>query len=178
MDGQPPGSLESSSVPDPGFSIMNSVHAELDLAEYVRALGSRGRSAARALARVPGHRRVAALLAIADDLNASRQALQEANAGDLEAGGANGLDAAMLDRLRLDDVAIDRMIEGVRQVAALPDPVGEITDLRARPSGIQVGQMRVPIGVIGIIYESRPNVTVDAASLCLKSGNATILRGG
>ncbi|MEE2891489.1 MAG: glutamate-5-semialdehyde dehydrogenase [Pseudomonadota bacterium] len=157
---------------------MNSVHAELDLAEYVRALGSRGRSAARALARVPGHRRVAALLAIADDLNASRQALQEANAGDLEAGGANGLDAAMLDRLRLDDVAIDRMIEGVRQVAALPDPVGEITDLRARPSGIQVGQMRVPIGVIGIIYESRPNVTVDAASLCLKSGNATILRGG
>lgn len=157
---------------------MNSVQAELDLTEYVRVLGSRGRDAARALARLPGHRRVAALQAIADDMDASRPALQEANAGDLEAGRENGLDAAMLDRLRLDDAAIDRMVEGVRQVAALPDPVGEITDLRARPSGIEVGQMRVPIGVIGIIYESRPNVTVDAASLCLKSGNATILRGG
>jgi len=157
---------------------MNSAHAELDLAEYVRALGTRAREAARALARVPGHRRVAALEAIADAIDASRAALQEANAGDLDAGRENGLDAPMLDRLRLDDAAIDRMVEGVRQVAALPDPVGEITNLRARPTGIQVGQMRVPIGVIGIIYESRPNVTVDAASLCLKSGNATILRGG
>ncbi len=107
-----------------------------------------------------------------------RTALAEANARDLKAGEEKGLDAAMLDRLELTDARIETMLEGLKQVASLADPIGEITDLRYMPSGIQVGRMRVPIGVIGIIYESRPNVTVEAASLCLKSGNATILRGG
>ena len=107
-----------------------------------------------------------------------QSALAEANARDLAAGRAGGLDEAQLDRLELTPGRIDAMIEGLRQVAALTDPVGEITGLSYRPSGIQVGRMRVPLGVVGIIYESRPNVTVDAASLCLKSGNAAILRGG
>jgi glutamate-5-semialdehyde dehydrogenase len=111
-------------------------------------------------------------------LDAARNELAQANDKDLENGRASGLDAAMLDRLELTPARIDTMIEGLRQVATLPDPVGEITDMTYRPSGIQVGRMRVPLGVIGIIYESRPNVTVEAASLCLKSGNATILRGG
>ncbi|MBF2998310.1 gamma-glutamyl-phosphate reductase, partial [Pseudomonas aeruginosa] len=97
---------------------------------------------------------------------------------DLAAGRANGLEPAMLDRLALTPARIDDMIEGLRQVATLPDPIGEIRDMRYVPSGIQIGKMRVPLGVVGIIYESRPNVTIDAASLCLKSGNATILRGG
>ena len=101
-----------------------------------------------------------------------------ANAKDLEAGATKGLDAAMLDRLELTPGRIDTMLEGLRQIAALADPVGAITDLNYRPSGIQVGRMRVPLGVVGIIYESRPNVTADAAGLCLKSGNATVLRGG
>jgi len=106
------------------------------------------------------------------------QALQRANEADLAAGRERGLDAAMLDRLELTDARLEAMIEGLHQVAALPDPVGGITDLNYRPSGIQVGKMRVPLGVIGIIYESRPNVTIEAASLCIKSGNAVILRGG
>ena len=101
-----------------------------------------------------------------------------ANARDVAAGQANGLDAALLDRLALDDARFDGMLEGLRQVIALPDPVGEMSDFSYRPSGIQLGKMRVPLGVIGIIYESRPNVTLEAAALCLKSGNATILRGG
>ncbi len=108
----------------------------------------------------------------------SRGALMEANRLDLEAGAAKGLEAALLDRLELTAGRIDAMIEGLRQIAALADPVGAITDLNYRPSGIQVGRMRVPLGVVGIIYESRPNVTADAAALCLKSGNATVLRGG
>ena len=111
-------------------------------------------------------------------LDAARGALVEANRKDLESGRAHGLEPAMLDRLELTPARIDGMIEGLRQVAGLPDPIGAITDMAYRPSGIQVGKMRVPLGVIGIIYESRPNVTVEAASLCLKSGNATILRGG
>ncbi|MBF3061063.1 gamma-glutamyl-phosphate reductase, partial [Pseudomonas aeruginosa] len=104
--------------------------------------------------------------------------LSHANEQDLAAGRANGLEPAMLDRLALTPARIDDMIEGLRQVATLPDPIGEIRDMRYVPSGIQIGKMRVPLGVVGIIYESRPNVTIDAASLCLKSGNATILRGG
>jgi len=119
-----------------------------------------------------------ALLKIAEALENSRELLIAENRKDLEAAKKNGLDAASLDRLELKPSGIQTMVEGLRQVAALPDPVGEISDLSYRPSGIQVGQMRVPLGVIGIIYESRPNVTVDAAALCLKSGNACILRGG
>jgi len=119
-----------------------------------------------------------ALLAAMEAIDSMRTALAEANARDLKAGEEKGLDAAMLDRLELTDARIETMLEGLKQVASLADPIGEITDLRYMPSGIQVGRMRVPIGVIGIIYESRPNVTVEAASLCLKSGNATILRGG
>jgi glutamate-5-semialdehyde dehydrogenase len=117
-------------------------------------------------------------LAIAEDIDRARDFLAEANRRDLEAGAAKGLDHALLDRLELTAARVDAMIEGLRQIAALPDPVGAITDLSYRPSGIQVGRMRVPLGVIGIIYESRPNVTADAAALCLKSGNATVLRGG
>ena len=150
----------------------------MNISDYVRALGRRAREASRALARAPSAARTAALEAVADALDARRGELCRENARDLEAGREAGLDAAMIDRLRLDDAAVDRMIEGVRQVAALPDPVGELSELRTRPSGIQVGRMRVPLGVVGIIYESRPNVTVDAASLCLKAGNATLLRGG
>lgn len=150
----------------------------MDVAAYMAELGQQARVASREVARSATAVRNQALLATAEALDAARQALAEANRKDLENGRANGLDDAMLDRLELTPARIDTMIEGLRQVATLPDPVGEITDMTYRPSGIQVGKMRVPLGVIGIIYESRPNVTVEAASLCLKSGNATILRGG
>ncbi|AFL73018.1 glutamate-5-semialdehyde dehydrogenase [Thiocystis violascens] len=149
-----------------------------DIAAYMTDLGQRARAASRALARASTGQKNAALLAIAERLNQERAALAVANRSDLESGAAKGLDAALLDRLELTPGRIDAMIEGVRQVAALPDPIGAITDLNYRPSGIQVGRMRVPLGVVGIIYESRPNVTADAAALCLKSGNATLLRGG
>jgi glutamate-5-semialdehyde dehydrogenase len=119
-----------------------------------------------------------ALLAIAAAIEAGRERIKRENARDLAAGREKGLSPAILDRLELTDSRIDVMAEGLRQIAALPDPVGQVTDLNYRPSGIQVGRMRVPLGVIGIIYESRPNVTVDAAGLCLKAGNACILRGG
>jgi glutamate-5-semialdehyde dehydrogenase len=119
-----------------------------------------------------------ALLAIRDAMAASRSRILKANQQDLDAGRSNGLDSALLDRLELNDARIDAMIEGVEQIIALPDPVGEISRMTRRPSGIEVGLMRQPLGVIGIIYESRPNVTVDAAALCLKSGNACVLRGG
>ncbi|MBC7192873.1 glutamate-5-semialdehyde dehydrogenase [Marinobacter sp.] len=150
----------------------------MDIAAYMAQVGSQARAAATAVARSTTAVRNRALLATAEALDAARDELAEANKKDLEQGRANGLDAAMLDRLELTPARIDTMIEGLRQVASLPDPVGEMTDMTYRPSGIQVGKMRVPLGVIGIIYESRPNVTVEAASLCLKSGNATILRGG
>ena len=150
----------------------------MDVAAYMAELGQQARVASREVARSATAVRNQALLATAEALDAARQALADANRKDLENGRANGLDEAMLDRLELTPARIDTMIEGLRQVATLPDPVGEITDMTYRPSGIQVGKMRVPLGVIGIIYESRPNVTVEAASLCLKSGNATILRGG
>ncbi|WP_097460893.1 glutamate-5-semialdehyde dehydrogenase [Mangrovitalea sediminis] len=150
----------------------------MDIATYMADVGQRARRAATAMARASTADRNAALLATAEALDAARAGLQEANEKDLAAGRENGLAEAMLDRLALTPARIDGMIEGLRQVATLPDPIGIITDMCYRPSGIQVGRMRVPLGVIGIIYESRPNVTVDAASLCLKSGNATILRGG
>ncbi|MBY6034176.1 glutamate-5-semialdehyde dehydrogenase [Marinobacter daepoensis] len=150
----------------------------MDVAAYMAELGQQARAASREVARSSTAVRNQALLATADALDAARSELASANRKDLECGRDNGLDSAMLDRLELTPQRIDTMIEGLRQVAALPDPVGVITDMTYRPSGIQVGKMRVPLGVIGIIYESRPNVTVEAASLCLKSGNATILRGG
>ncbi|MFA0811619.1 glutamate-5-semialdehyde dehydrogenase [Microbulbifer epialgicus] len=141
-------------------------------------MGRAARSASRLMARADTNSKNRALRAIAAELEAQRIQLAEANAQDMQAGRERGLDAALLDRLELNDERIDAMIEGLQQVADLPDPVGEVEDLCYRPSGIQVGKMRVPLGVVGIIYESRPNVTIDAASLCLKSGNATILRGG
>ncbi|ALO46813.1 glutamate-5-semialdehyde dehydrogenase [Pseudohongiella spirulinae] len=149
-----------------------------DISAYMRDVGEQARKASRLVAAATTSQKNHALLAMADAIEQSREQLQKANEQDLQAGQAKGLDAAMLDRLALTPARIDGMIEGLRQVAALQDPVGEITDMRYRPSGIQVGKMRVPLGVIGIIYESRPNVTCEAASLCLKSGNAAILRGG
>ncbi|HEJ6244745.1 TPA: glutamate-5-semialdehyde dehydrogenase [Pseudomonas aeruginosa] len=146
--------------------------------DYMSRLGRDARAASRLLARAATAQKNRALLAAADALDAARAELSHANEQDLAAGRANGLEPAMLDRLALTPVRIDDMIEGLRQVATLPDPIGEIRDMRYVPSGIQIGKMRVPLGVVGIIYESRPNVTIDAASLCLKSGNATILRGG
>ncbi|HSB97016.1 MAG TPA: glutamate-5-semialdehyde dehydrogenase [Spongiibacteraceae bacterium] len=150
----------------------------MDIKAYMQSVGGKARQASRILARADTALKNRALLAIADALANDRDNLLAANRIDMERGAGNGLDAALLDRLELKTKGIDGMIEGLRQVAALPDPIGAITDLVYRPSGIQVGRMRVPLGVIGIIYESRPNVTVEAASLCLKSGNATILRGG
>jgi glutamate-5-semialdehyde dehydrogenase len=150
----------------------------IDVDAYMAEIGTRARAASRRIARAETAAKNAALAAIAEDLDERRDALAEANAADLEAGAAKGLDAALLDRLELTPARIDAMIEGLTQIAALPDPIGAISDLNYRPSGIQVGRMRVPLGVVGIIYESRPNVTADAAALCLKSGNATVLRGG
>ncbi|UTW06562.1 glutamate-5-semialdehyde dehydrogenase [Pseudomonas benzenivorans] len=146
--------------------------------DYMTRLGRAAREASRVVARASTAQKNRALIATAEALDAARGELAEANGQDLAAGRANGLDAALLDRLALTPARIDGMIEGLRQIAGLADPVGAIRDMSYRPSGIQVGKMRVPLGVIGIIYESRPNVTIDAASLCLKSGNATILRGG
>ena len=146
--------------------------------DYMQGLGQAARQASRAMARAGTSAKNAALLAMADALMARQAELLAENAKDLAAGKANGLDDALLDRLMLNAERVAGMAEGLRQIAALPDPVGEIEDLKYRPSGIQVGKMRVPLGVIGIIYESRPNVTADAAALCLKSGNAAILRGG
>ncbi|GGY98747.1 glutamate-5-semialdehyde dehydrogenase [Pseudoduganella plicata] len=149
-----------------------------EITEYMEQLGRRARAASRAMARADTATRNRALSLIADAIEREAPALRAANAQDLDTARANGLAPAMLDRLALSDKAIATMVEGLRQIVALPDPVGEISNLKVRPTGIQVGQMRVPLGVIGIIYEARPNVTVDAAGLCIKSGNATILRGG
>jgi glutamate-5-semialdehyde dehydrogenase len=150
----------------------------MNVEAYMSELGQQARAASRLMARADTGTKNRALDAMAEALDAAREQLSEANRKDLEQGRSNGLDAAMLDRLELTPARINTMIEGLLQVAALPDPIGGITDMNYRPSGIQIGKMRVPLGVIGIIYESRPNVTVEAASLCLKSGNATILRGG
>jgi glutamate-5-semialdehyde dehydrogenase len=150
----------------------------MDVDQYMADLGRAARAASRNVAASSTAVRNTALLAALEELDGARASLAEANALDLERGAAGGLEAPLMDRLELTPARIDTMLEGLRQVAALPDPVGSITDMKTMPSGIQVGRMRVPLGVIGIIYESRPNVTVEAASLCLKSGNAVILRGG
>ncbi len=150
----------------------------MDIQAYMETLGRQARAASRLLAAASTETRNAALLAMAAAIRAHEAELLAANARDLEEARANGLDAAMIDRLTLSAKGIAAMAEGLEQVAALPDPVGEIDGVKRRPSGIQVGKMRVPLGVIGIIYEARPNVTADAAALCLKSGNAAILRGG
>lgn len=152
--------------------------SELNVKDYMAEVGRKARAASRVIAAAPTALKNKALLAIAAELDKSRITLVAENQKDLTAAKTSGLDAAMLDRLVVKPATIDSMIEGLRQVAALPDPCGEITDMSYRPSGIQVGKMRVPLGVVGIIYESRPNVTIDAASLCVKSGNAAILRGG
>lgn len=150
----------------------------MDIFAYMQGIGQQAKQASKILANTDTSVKNQALLSIADTLLARADWLKSENAKDLAVGRVKGLDAAMLDRLTLSDKTIAGMAEGVRQVATLPDPIGTITDMNYRPSGIQVGKMRVPLGVVGIIYESRPNVTVDAAALCLKSGNATILRGG
>jgi glutamate-5-semialdehyde dehydrogenase len=150
----------------------------MSVADYMQQLGAQAKAASKVLATAPTMAKNNALLSMANALNNARSALKTANQKDLSAAEKNGLDEAMLDRLRVTDEGIDAMVIGLRQVAELADPVGEISDMSFRPSGIQLGKMRVPLGVVGIIYESRPNVTVDAASLCIKSGNAAILRGG
>ena len=149
-----------------------------DVEAYMKGLGTRARIASRQLAAASTRAKNDALQAIADDLDSQRNSLISENKKDLQAGAAKGLDDALLDRLELTRTRIDSMIEGLRQIAALSDPIGEIFDMKYMPTGIQVGRMRVPLGVVGIIYESRPNVTADAAALCLKSGNASVLRGG
>lgn len=150
----------------------------MDITAYMQSLGANARAASRVIASATTDVKNAALQAIHDALTADRALILAANAKDMANGQANHLEDSLLDRLALDDSRFNGMLEGLRQVIALPDPIGEMTDFTYRPSGIQLGKMRVPLGVIGIIYESRPNVTLEAASLCLKSGNATILRGG
>jgi len=150
----------------------------VNIQTYMQQVGERARAASRRLASVDSGTKNKALLAMADEIEAQQADLLAANAIDLEAGKKNGLDEALLDRLALNPERVTGMAEGIRQIVALADPIGSITDLSYRESGIQVGKMRVPLGVIGIIYESRPNVTADAAALCLKAGNAAILRGG
>jgi glutamate-5-semialdehyde dehydrogenase len=149
-----------------------------DVPAYMTEVGVAARIAAGTIARADTRAKDKALRTMAASLRRDAAKLMAANAGDVAAARAGGKDAAFVDRLTLSAASVEAMAAGVEQIAMLPDPVGEITDLRLRPSGIQVGHMRVPLGVIGIVYESRPNVTVDAAALCLKAGNATILRGG
>ncbi|MCC3750583.1 MAG: glutamate-5-semialdehyde dehydrogenase [Halorhodospira halophila] len=149
-----------------------------DITETIRRVGQQARAAGRALARSGTGARNSALAAIAARIEAGAEAIAAANAADLDAAREAGLDPALIDRMELTPGRIQGMADGLREIAGLPDPVGAVRELSARPSGIQVGRMRMPIGVIGIIYESRPNVTADAAGLCIKSGNATILRGG
>lgn len=152
--------------------------SKTDISTLMQSLGQSARAASRAMARASTAQKNAALLHIAEAIRAQRHLLKLANAEDLATAQAAGLPEALVERLALSDKAIDTMAEGLEQISNLPDPIGEMLNLRYRPTGIQVGQMRVPLGVIGIIYEARPNVTVDAAGLCIKSGNATVLRGG
>nr|UOZ96486.1 Gamma-glutamyl phosphate reductase [Cupriavidus sp.] len=149
-----------------------------DTFSLMQSIGQQAKAAARHMARADTARKNAVLLWLADRIAHEANAIEEANASDLKAASDAGHDPAFIDRLRLGDKAIAAMASGLRQVAALPDPIGEVSEVKSQPSGIAVGKMRVPLGVVGIIYESRPNVTVDAAALCLKSGNATVLRGG
>jgi glutamate-5-semialdehyde dehydrogenase len=150
----------------------------MNIKDYMQQVGRQAREASRATARASTAEKNTALMAMATAIRAHSGELLAANAADLAEARANNLDAAMIDRLTLTAKGIEAMAQGLEQVAALPDPIGEISDMKRRPSGIQVGRMRVPLGVVGIIYEARPNVTADAAALCLKSGNAAILRGG
>ncbi len=150
----------------------------MNIQDYMHQLGRQARAASRQLAAASTASKNAALNAMAAEIRRRRSELLAANDKDLAAARTAGLEAALLDRLSLDDKAIEAMALGLEQIAALPDPIGEMTDIKRRPSGIQLGKMRVPLGVIGIIYEARPNVTADAAALCLKAGNACILRGG
>src|SRR5688572_8867264 len=150
----------------------------MDIKQYMDKLGIEARAASRAMAKASTNTKNLALTTVAAAIRREKATLIAANHIDLETARANGLEAAMLDRLALSEKSIATMAEGLEQIAALPDPIGEMSDFKYRPSGIQVGKMRVPLGVIGIIYEARPNVTVDAAGLCIKSGNAAILRGG
>jgi glutamate-5-semialdehyde dehydrogenase len=150
----------------------------MDIKHYMNQVGQRARNASRAMAKADTAAKNHALSLIAAAIRRDADLLRAANQKDLDAASAGGLASAMLDRLTLSDKAIETMAEGLEQIVALADPIGEISNMKYRPTGIQVGQMRVPLGVIGIIYEARPNVTVDAAGLCIKSGNATILRGG
>ena len=158
--------------------IFNSSSYNMDIKHYMNDVGQRARKASRAMAKASTAAKNQALALIAAAIRREADTLRAANQKDLEAARTNGLAPAMLDRLTLSDKAIATMAEGLEQIASLPDPIGEVSNMKFRPTGIQVGQMRVPLGVIGIIYEARPNVTVDAAGLCIKSGNATILRGG
>ena len=150
----------------------------MDIKTYMQTVGRTAREASRAVAAAETRAKNAALMAMAAAIRRDAAKLLAANAEDVAAAKAAGLDAALLDRLALNEKTVAGMAEGLEQIAALPDPVGGITGMNYRPSGIQVGKMRVPLGVVGIIYEARPNVTADAAGLCLKSGNAAILRGG
>ena len=150
----------------------------MNVKDYMQQVGKAAREASRATARASTAAKNTALLTMATAIRARASELLAANAADVAEARTNGLDAAMLDRLTLSAKGVEAMALGLEQVAALPDPIGEISDMKRRPSGIQVGRMRVPLGVVGIIYEARPNVTADAAALCLKSGNAAILRGG
>ncbi len=157
---------------------MTSNNSITNITQYMQDVGSKARTASKILSAAETAIKNKALLAIARIMLEKKEWLKTENKKDLSAGKEKGLDAALLDRLALNDERIDGMAEGLQQIAGLPDPIGSISDMNYRPSGVQIGKMRVPLGVIGIIYESRPNVTVDAAALCLKSGNATILRGG
>lgn len=150
----------------------------MDITHYMKQLGEQARAASRLMAKADTSTKNQALRNIAVLIRQHEKALLAANQQDLQAAKANGMEAAMLDRLTLSEKSIVTMAEGLEQIASLPDPIGEMSNFKYRPSGIQIGQMRVPLGVIGIIYEARPNVTVDAAGLCIKSGNACILRGG
>jgi glutamate-5-semialdehyde dehydrogenase len=151
---------------------------QTNLAAYMTDVGRRARAAATSLAKAPTATKNATLRALAASIRAQQAEIRAANRRDVERARASGLDSAMLDRLQLSDEYIGQMASGLEELALLPDPIGTVSDVRPMPSGIHVGRMRVPLGVIGIIYESRPNVTIDAAGLCIKSGNATILRGG
>src|SRR3954469_22695644 len=150
----------------------------MSLTDQMTELARQAKVASRELARLTTAQKNACLLAMADALERNAPAIKQANALDMDAGSSSGLGAAMLDRLKLDDKRLGAMAKGLREVAALPDPVGKILDERTRPNGLKLQKVSTPIGVVVIIYESRPNVTADAASLCFKSGNATILRGG
>lgn len=157
---------------------MTQLETHADIHDAMQVFGQRARAAAREIRRAPGRAKAAALLAMAALIEERGEVLKRDNALDLEAARRNGLAEAMIDRLALTDKTLAGMAQGLRQIAAMPDPVGSLGPTTTRPNGMRVAQMRVPLGVIGIIYESRPNVTIDAAALCLKSGNATILRGG